>query len=72
MPNVTISLNISSDEYLRFYEGSAELVVAQAKDGRTVQFPANLLRQFVTHEGIVGQFIIEYDAQGKFSKILKV
>ena len=54
-------LDISQDEYLRNYRGSAHSVLVQAEDGRTVRFPAVNLRKFVTTEGIRGRFEMTLD-----------
>ena len=44
----------------------------RARDGRRVQFPANILKPFLLHSGIRGTFCIEFDAAGKFSGIRRV
>jgi len=49
---VIVELNISRDEYLRWYQGGAREVDAVARDGRRVRFPANSLQRFVQHSGI--------------------
>jgi len=37
--------------------------------GRRVRFPANILRPFVTLEGIQGRFIIRFDSDSRFQGI---
>lgn len=69
---VTVNLYISPDEYQRWYQGSAQSVLAQTVDGRSVRFPAPILRQFVTREGIRGRFRIHFDADNRFKKIEKI
>ncbi|MBU2710175.1 DUF2835 domain-containing protein [Zooshikella harenae] len=69
MPSVTVTLNISPEEYLRYYKGSAKQVLAHTFDGRSVSFPANILQRFLTHEGIQGQFVIEFDSEGHFKSV---
>lgn len=69
MPRLIVNLNISSDAYLRHYRGSARDVVATTDDGRSVRFPANILRSVVTHDGVCGSFSIEFDDRGKFVSI---
>jgi hypothetical protein len=54
-------LRISPEEYLRFYRGEVSAVVAEASNGLTVQFPASLLRAFVTHGGVEGRFMLVCD-----------
>ncbi len=72
MPSVDVTLNIDADEFLRVYQGSARDVVTRADDGRTLRFPAAILRRFVTREGIVGRFRIQFDGQGRFVDIQSV
>jgi len=47
-------------------------VICTAKDGRSVQFPANVLRQFLTHNGVYGEFEIFFSKDNRFSKIEKL
>ncbi|MFQ5828683.1 MAG: DUF2835 domain-containing protein [Candidatus Methylomirabilia bacterium] len=72
MPEIRFSLRIPLEEYFAYYEGAAESVIATASDGRTVQFPARLLRQFLTWKGVFGEFVIEYDDHHKLVAIEKV
>lgn len=75
MPGVNViyvSLVISRDEYLRYYQGSAKNVFAQETCGRKVSFPANILQPFVTHNGIAGTFAISFSESGKFVAIEKL
>lgn len=69
---VIVKLYISPDEYQRWYQGSAQNVLAYTLDGRSVRFPAPILRQFVTREGIKGQFRIHFDAHNRFKNIEKI
>ncbi len=72
MPALRFRLDISSERYLAYYQGVAHLVSATTADGRRVQFPAQRLRPFVTHEGIRGEFVIEFDADNKFVALRRV
>ena len=69
---VIIDLHISADEFLKLYTGQAKNASALARDGRRVQFPAHILRQFVTYEGIHGSFVISFDQHMKFSSIRRL
>jgi len=69
MSEILIDLTISAQDYLALYQGVAKDVVAKDHNGRTVRFPAKILRPFVTHNGISGSFRIEIDANHKFKKI---
>ncbi|MEM7279044.1 MAG: DUF2835 family protein [Pseudomonadota bacterium] len=69
--SVKVHLAISADEYVRVYAGSARNVLASSSDGQTVRFPAHVLRPFVLHDGIFGNFVIRYQSDGKFFDIRK-
>ncbi len=69
---VLVNLSISPDEYQRWYQGSARDVLAHTVDGRSVRFPAHILRQFVTLQGVRGRFRISFDEQNRFQKIEKI
>ncbi len=59
------SLNISPDTYSAYYAGAVKSVVVQTDAGKTVQFPAAILRQFLAHDGIHGVFEMEIDQNNK-------
>ncbi len=65
-------LNISSEEYLAYYRGTLQQVVARCPDGITVQFPASLLKQFVTTAGIQGDFVLTCDDNFKASVLRRL
>jgi len=72
MQRIIVDLNISSDEYLRYYQGDARTVLAYATDGRKVRFPAGVLQRVVTRDGVRGRFAILFNQQGKFEGIERV
>ncbi len=72
MPEVRVSLTISSHKYLAYYKGVADTVVTRAVDGRKVKFPARVLRPFLTHDGIDGEFVIRFNTHHKFIGIRKL
>ena len=63
---IEVSLSIAADDYIALYQGNARDVVARAKDGRVVRFPARILQPFVTHQGVHGQFSIRFDMNNRF------
>ena len=65
MPKAYFSIYIEPAELKKYYSGHAQSVVARSTRGIRVQFPANLLLPYVTHNGIKGQFELEYDENGK-------
>jgi hypothetical protein len=65
-------LNFSAQEYLQYYRGSINKVIATCANGKTVQFPADLLTPFVTTAGIRGRFVLTCDDEGMGSEISRV
>ena len=72
MAEICVDLNISATQILRYYRGACTTVNALAADGRRVQFPISLLRPFMTHAGVAGRFVINYDDRGKFNNITQI
>ncbi|MFW2373594.1 MAG: DUF2835 domain-containing protein [Gammaproteobacteria bacterium] len=72
MTSMRFSLNISAEQYQRYYQGSARSVIVTTEEGRTLKFPANALQQFVTHDGIQGHFEIRFDDQNKLQSVIKL
>lgn len=72
MQAIYIDISISADEWLKIYRGTARVVNTRSRDGRTIQFPANILQQYVTHTGVYGSFVIYFDDSGKFQSIAKL
>ena len=66
MTRLVVSLSISNTEYLKWYSGTATTVTAQTQQGISINFPANILKPFVTHNGVQGVFEIEFDADNRF------
>ncbi|MBU2984166.1 DUF2835 domain-containing protein [Saccharophagus degradans] len=48
------------------YAGAAKHVLAYTRDGRSIRFPAHILRPFVTRDGVQGSFVIEFDQNNRF------
>ena len=69
MKEIIVSLHISREDYLSFYQGQVQTVVATATDGRVVRFPAGILKHVVGHDGIHGTFRICFDVNNKFDGI---
>jgi hypothetical protein len=72
MRTIRFTLAISSEDYLRFYQGNARSVAACADDGRRIKFPAEHLRPFVMHDGVRGRFELMFDANNKFIALRKI
>jgi len=60
------SLQISQQQYLQYYQGTANAVQVVTETGQKVQFPAIRLRPFLTHTGIHGRFHLTIDNNNRF------
>lgn len=69
---LVFKLAISSDAYLAVYEGRAKVISTFASDGRRVEFAADNVRKFLTHDGIFGVFEMEITAENKFVAIKRI
>lgn len=67
-----VVLNISSYRLMEYYEGEVNSVVAKTTDGRTIKFPANILRSVVQSDGVYGTFELVFDKNHKFVSIRRV
>lgn len=65
-------LAITADKYLAYYKGIARDIVVRSEDNRNIKFPADAIRKFLTHEGIIGLFEIQFDENNKLIKIIKI
>ena len=69
---LVVDLHIDAAEYVRLYSGSATTVVARARSGLRVQFPAGALRPFVLHNGIHGVFELVIDERNKLQSLTRI
>ncbi|SEQ76311.1 Protein of unknown function [Nitrosomonas sp. Nm51] len=67
-----VVLNISPQQLIHYYEGNISTVVARTTDGRTIRFPASILRSVVQANGIQGLFELIIDQNRKFVSIKQV
>jgi len=65
MPSAQFSIRIDAREIEKYYRGQARSVVVKATNGLKIQFPANLLLPYISHDGVKGHFILNYDERGK-------
>ena len=72
MRSIIVPLKIHADEFQRLYQGNVRDVSARSIEGLSVRFPANILRPYVTHAGIIGTFAIHFSDDNKFQGIEKI
>ncbi|NQY26374.1 MAG: DUF2835 domain-containing protein [Piscirickettsiaceae bacterium] len=65
-------LNLSQEQALKYYQGSARFVVVTAENGQRIQFPAEHIRSFIGTSGIQGWFSITFDKNNKLIDIKRI
>ncbi len=69
---IVIRLAISSDEFLKLYQGLARDVKVRSTEGLNVRFPANSLKPFMAHNGVHGTFCLEIDQNNKLVNLSRI
>lgn len=69
---IKFSLALPEHELQRYYNGSARNIIVKDYSGKTVRFPINLLRPFVTRDGVYGEFAMSVDKNNKCIELKKV
>ncbi len=64
-------IDISTSEFLPYYQGKVQVMVVTTLQGIRVQFPAMHMRKFLTATGIKGQFCLETE-NNKFKYLTKL
>ncbi|MCL4538725.1 MAG: DUF2835 domain-containing protein [Bacteroidetes bacterium] len=72
MKRFEFHLDISSEEFLNYYRGTAKQAVVQLANGLKIQFPASLLQQYVTSGGIKGRFVLTCDDDFKNAELQRL
>ncbi|MDX2426821.1 MAG: DUF2835 domain-containing protein [Cycloclasticus sp.] len=65
-------LAIPAEKYLSVYKGHAKTISTLSIDGRRVEFSAENVRRFLTHDGVYGVFEMEISAEQKFLAIKRL
>lgn len=71
MTEFEFTLHLSAEEYLQYYEGLAKSIQVRTRCGKTIQFPAEKMREFVLKDGVHGMFIMTLDNKNKVLSLLK-
>lgn len=66
---VELTLHLSPERFLAYYQGTAQSILARAKDGRSIRFPCSVVQPFVTREGVQGDFVLELDENNRFVRM---
>ncbi|MFT6625674.1 MAG: F0F1-type ATP synthase epsilon subunit [Cycloclasticus sp.] len=65
-------LAIPAEKYLSVYKGHAKTISTLSIDGRRVEFSAEKVRRFLTHDGVYGVFEMEINTDRKFLGIKRL
>lgn len=58
--------------YLSYYKGQTRSISVQATSGERIEFPAEHVRQYVSHDGVRGLFEICFDDQQRFISLTQI
>jgi hypothetical protein len=72
MKRFEFHLRITADQCLDYYRGTARYVIVRSATGENVQFPASLLQQFVTPDGVHGDFALTCDDDNRNSRLQRL
>jgi|TARA_R110002096_G_scaffold246654_14_gene439048 hypothetical protein len=70
--SLVFKLAIPAEKYLSVYKGLAKTISTLTYDGRRVEFSAEKVRPFLTHDGVYGTFEMHITAEKKFLSIKKL
>jgi len=71
MTEFEFDLHLSAKEYLQYYEGMAKEIQVRSRCGKTIQFSASKMREFVLKDGVHGTFVMRLDNKNKFLSVKK-
>ncbi len=63
------TLQLSSKEIERYYQGAACNISVRADNGQQLRFAARHLRPFITGTGIQGKFLLTTDKSNQFQSL---
>ena len=72
MKEIEIDVRLSAEDFLAFYRGVAKSVLVRTRAGQRVSFPAEMLRPYVTEDGICGGFAISFNDGNKIQGIRRL
>ncbi|HED17873.1 MAG TPA: DUF2835 family protein [Gammaproteobacteria bacterium] len=72
MPESRFHLHLSTEQYQQYYCGEVNQVQVIDQHNHRIQFPAGMLRQHVSHDGVHGEFILKYDKDNRLISLERV
>jgi hypothetical protein len=65
MPTTTFTIDLPRHKAILFYTAEKNRVVVTDRAGRRLSLPWRLLQPYMTHDGVQGEFVIDFDENGK-------
>jgi hypothetical protein len=65
MDSAIVNIALPASTVQAFYRGQLTHVQAIAEDGRSIRLPLRSLQCCLSHAGLYGRFLIEFDQAGK-------
>ena len=72
MVRFEFELYLSAEQFRRYYQGRVNSVQVKTKCGRNVRFNAEILRKYVSQDGVQGNFVLTLDENHKFISLVKM
>ncbi|WP_439888939.1 DUF2835 domain-containing protein [Pseudomonas sp. MBLB4123] len=72
MPCLLLDIALSAERLRAVYQGRANRILLESRDGRRVSLPAHHIRPFLSHEGVYGAFVLEFSPQGELLSLRRL
>lgn len=72
MPESRFHLHLSAEQYQQYYIGGVSQVQVVDEQNRRIRFPAAMLREHVSHDGVHGEFILKYDKSNRLVSLTRL
>ncbi|MET1080974.1 MAG: DUF2835 domain-containing protein [Pseudomonas sp.] len=72
MPSLVLDIALSAERLLAVYQGRANRIMLTSRDGRSVSLPAHHFRPFLTHKGVHGSFVLEFNGAGELLSLQRL
>ena len=72
MSVIIVDIVLEAHKFQKLYEGRAQNLLVNSRDGRRIQLPLAIFRQFLTHQGVHGSFMVKFDANNKLLNIKRI
>jgi hypothetical protein len=72
MKRFEFHLDISAERYLDYYRGAVQQAIVRCASGQTIQFPAAMLKAFITPSGIHGDFVLTCDDNHRGARLQRL